>query len=191
MINLKFDPFPILETERLVLREITKDDTNEIFKMRSDPVTMKYIPRPLVNSIEEVHDLIQKMNDGEFNMNFAISIKPNPSLIGIIGFFRTQHEHFRSEFGYNLSPDHWNKGIITEAIPPMLKFGFEDLNLHSMEARIHPDNAASRKVLLKNDFVKEGYFKHDHFFNEKFQDTEVYSLLKADWRRAIQSKNSK
>ena len=76
-----------------------------------------------------------------------------------------------------LSENH-GKGIATEALERVMKYGFNEMNLHSMEAVIDPRNRASEKVLLKNGFEKEGHFKENTFFNGEFLDSVIYSKIK-------------
>jgi ribosomal-protein-alanine N-acetyltransferase len=64
-----------------------------------------------------------------------------------------------------------------EAIEAVISYGFGVMNLHTIQANVDPRNAASIKLLEKNDFVREAYFKEDHFYNEAFADTAVYTLL--------------
>lgn len=66
-------------------------------------------------------------------------------------------------------------------LPVLLNFSFNQLNLHSLEARINPENIPSKKLLLSFNFIKEGYFKQDYFYNNAFMDTEVYSMLKQNY----------
>jgi len=75
------------------------------------------------------------------------------------------------------------KGIVTEAIEAILVYGFEVMNLHSVEAIIDPDNIASERVLQKNGFVKEAHIIENEFFDGKFWDTVIYSLLKRNFRK--------
>ncbi len=110
-------------------------------------------------------------------INWAITLKENPKLIGIIGFYRTKPEHYRSEIGYMLLPEFNGQGIITEAITRMIEYGFNDMKLHSIEAIIDPDNIASAKVLEKNNFIKEAHLKENEFYDGRFLDTVIYSLL--------------
>ena len=91
MLNITFLPFHNLETERLYLRQLTNDDVHEIFALRSDPEVMKYIPRPLVTNKEEalahITMIEEKIVTNE-GINWAITLKGNPKLIGIIGHYR-------------------------------------------------------------------------------------------------------
>ena len=180
MSPFSFLPFPNLESERLVLRQITPDDVNEIFALRSNPETMKYIPRPLVTTIDQAMEHIKMIQDkivSSEGINWAITEKVNPKMIGIIGHYRIRWEHFRSEIGYMLLPEYHGKGIITEAIQLMVRFGFDDMKMRSLEAIIDPANLASAKVLEKNNFIKEAHIKENVFYDGKFLDTVIYSIL--------------
>ena len=74
MLTLNFTPFPILESERLHFRKLSNDDASEIFELRSNPETMKYIPRPLVTNINEVETL-QNKNQFQAKENIEITNK--------------------------------------------------------------------------------------------------------------------
>lgn len=180
MLTINFAPFPNLETERLQLRRIVKDDVNEIFELRSNPETMKYIPRPLAKSNEDAMGhiaLIDSKIENNEGINWAITLKNDTKLIGIIGHYRIKPEHYRSEIGYILLPEYHNKGIITEAIKCVVNYGFNEMRLHSIEAIIDPKNHVSEKVLQKNGFIKEAHLLENEFYEGKFLDTVIYSIL--------------
>ncbi|OXA75549.1 ribosomal-protein-alanine N-acetyltransferase [Flavobacterium aquidurense] len=180
MLEFNFSPFPIIETERLVLRRITSEDVNEIFELRSNPETMKYIPRPLVKTNEDALEHIAMIEDKiitNVGINWGISLRDNPKLLGIIGYYRMQPENYRAEIGYMLLPEFHGKGIIPESVNRLIRFGFDDLKLHSIEAVIDPDNLASEKVLQKCGFIKEAHFKESDFYEGRFLDKVIYSLL--------------
>ena len=184
MLTLSFTPFPILESNRLLLRAVTPEDVNEVYELRSNPETMKFIPRPLVTSPEvamEHIEMITKKIETNEGINWAITLKGNSKLLGIIGHYRIQPENYRSEIGYMILPEYQNQGITSEAIHLVLDYGFNQLNFHSVEAIIEPKNHASSKVLEKNGFVKEAHFLEDVFWNGQFIDSAVYSLLKRNF----------
>ncbi|OYU80376.1 MAG: alanine acetyltransferase [Flavobacterium sp. BFFFF1] len=185
MIEFDFSPFPEIQTERLLLRRLTADDVEPIYRLRSNPETMKFVPRPLVKNHEEamqhislINDLIDK-NEG---INWAITLKGNPEFIGIIGFYRTQKENHRSELGYMLLPEFSGRGITSEAVNGALEYGFNQMKLHSVEAVIDPENYASERVLQKNGFVKEAHFLENEFYDGRFLDTVIYALLKRNYK---------
>lgn len=180
MLFRNFNPFPNLETERLLLRRVVYEDVDEIFALRSDREVMKYIPRPLVNNAEEalVHiAIIDEKIDTNEGINWAITLKGDCKLIGVIGHYRIKPEHFRAEIGYMLLPEYHGKGIISEAIKEVVNYGFEVMKLHSIEAIIDPENFASEKVLQKNGFVKEAHLKENEYYEGRFLDTVIYSIL--------------
>lgn len=183
MLEFNFSPFPVLTTKRLLLRELTLNDAPELFFLRSDETVLKYVGREPAKSVEEVYNFIEMIrravNNNE-SIFWAIAWADEPDkLIGSICFWQLQPENYRAEIGYNLHPDHWGKGIITEAIETVLQYGFENMNLHSIEARTHPGNTGSTRSLEKNGFVKEGQLREDFYFNGQFHDTLIYSKLKS------------
>ena len=184
MININILPFPNLESERLLFREINEKDITEVMELRGNPETMQFIPRPLVTNEEEalahINNILSKKEESDA-INWVITEKGSDSLIGIIGFFRTQHENFRSELGYMILPQHNNKGYVTEAVRTVLNFGFNTLNLNSVNAIIDPNNMASSRVLEKNGFRKEAHFLEDFFWNNEFLDSVHYGLLKREF----------
>lgn len=184
MLVFNFSPFPNLETNRLNLRRLKSEDVSEILDLRSNPEIMQFIPRPLIKTKEEAHEFISVMDTNVNNnnvINWAITNKEEDKLIGMIGFYRMKPENYRAEVGYILSPEFNGKGIITEALERVIQFGFEEMELNSIEAVIDPENFGSEKVLLKNNFVKEGHFKEHTFFDGKFLDSVFYSLLKKNY----------
>jgi ribosomal-protein-alanine N-acetyltransferase len=180
MLTINFSPFPILETERLILRRVLPSDVKEMFELRSNPETMKYIPRPLLTNHEEALAHIQMMEDKiETNegINWAITLKGDDTMLGVIGHYRIKPEHYRAEVGYMILPEFQGKGITTEAVQCVVDYGFNTMQLHSIEGVIDPENGASEKVLQKCGFVKEAHFKENEYFDGKFIDAVVYSKL--------------
>ena len=181
MQPFSFLPFKNLESQRLILRRITAADVNEIFALRSDADLMKFIPRPLCKDVNDalVHiNMIQQKLETNEGINWAITLKGNDILIGIIGHYQIKWEHFRSEIGYMLAPEFKGKGVITEAVQLIVEYGFNEMNMHSLEAVIDPENIASARVLEKNNFIKEAHLKENGFFDGRFIDAVIYSLLK-------------
>ncbi|MFV8341944.1 GNAT family N-acetyltransferase [Flavobacterium sp. XS2P39] len=180
MSTINFSPFPNLETDRLLLRRVDENDVNEIFALRSNPETMKYIPRPLVKTTKDALEhiaLIDSKIESNEGINWAITLKGSPKLIGLIGHYRIRPEHFRAEIGYMLLPEFNGKGIISEAVKEVVNYGFKVMKLHSIEAVLDPENFGSEKVLEKNGFIKEAHLKENEFFEGRFLDSVIYSIL--------------
>ena len=180
MLIIDFKNFPEINTENLLLREVTVNDAEDLFLIRSNEKAMQYIDRPIAKSTNDALDLINiilncyKNNEA---ITWAICLKNSPKLIGTIGFWKIDKQNFRAEIGYILHPDYHRNGIMQEAIQAVIKFGFTKINLHSIEANVNPRNEASKNLLLKNGFVQEAYFKENYYYEGKFLDSVIFSLV--------------
>jgi [ribosomal protein S5]-alanine N-acetyltransferase len=186
MLNINFNPFPVLETERLTLSRLSNDDLIGVKKLRGNPENMKFIPRPLIKTDEEGLAHIKLINDridSNEAINWSISLKNKSEFIGLLGLYKIHIENFRAEIGYMILPEFKNQGIISEAVLAVNNYGFNVMNLHSIEAVIDPRNLASEKVLIKNGFVKEAHFIENEFAQGEFWDSVVYSLLKRNFKK--------
>lgn len=175
MLKLAFTPFPILHTTRLTLRQVTEQDSKEIFTLRSDDAVNKYLNRPKAKSPEDALNFIQNISKGIKNNDliyWGIIFKNQPILMGTIGFWNISAERKSAEIGYELLPHHQGKGIMQEAFPTILKFGFETMRLEIIEACTTVDNELSKKVLEKNNFKITGKLREEN----TEADILVYSL---------------
>lgn len=181
MLTFQFDTFPVLETDRMILRQVKTTDVDAIFQLRNDTQTVEYTARPPYESKKEAVDQINKMLDAYLSgdgLSWSITLKGSDEMIGGIGFWRMIREHYRAEIGYSLLPQYWNQGLMTEAIKKVVPFGLDEVGLHSIEANLNPHNMASIRILEKAGFVKEGYFKENYYFNGRFDDTLTYGKVK-------------
>lgn len=184
MLQIKFQPFPNLESERLLFRQLTNDDTASVFQIRSNPERMKYIPRPILETEQQALEMIEMMNQkiaDNTDINWAVCEKESGKFIGFMGFYRTQPENYRTEIGYMVSPEFDGKGYVTESVKTMLDFAFNQMGFHSVCAVIDPENVGSQKVLEKNGFRKEAHFIEDFLWNDKFIDSVHYGILKREF----------
>jgi RimJ/RimL family protein N-acetyltransferase len=78
-----------------------------------------------------------------------------------------------------------NKGYGTEAIELLLKFGFEDLNLHRIYLHVLKDNDRARKVYLKTGFTVEGELCEAAFINGKYLDVHLMSILRDTYKKRV------
>jgi len=182
MLSIHLAEFPTLYSERLVLRRIEKEDAPALLILRSDEVVMKYADQDKMKSIDEALKKVQ-LYATEFEtretIQWGISLKENKEvLIGSICLWNIQLNHYRAEIGYMLMPEFHRKGLMQEAISEVIQFAFKTLGFHSIEAQVNPFNEASIKILEKNGFVKEGHFRENYYYDGKFTDTAVYSLIK-------------
>ncbi|MDR2221400.1 MAG: GNAT family N-acetyltransferase [Flavobacteriaceae bacterium] len=174
------DTIPTLESDRLRLRLLKLEDAPALFDYFDKEEVLQYYDLAPFQRIEEAEQLIQiwnKRTTDKQGIRWAITSKDNDLLIGTIGFHNLSIENNRAEIGYDLHPNYWNKGYITEVISTILAFGFNTLKLHRIEAFIDPAHHASRKVLHKNGMQTEGVLR-DYFFEKgRFVDAEMLSII--------------
>jgi ribosomal-protein-alanine N-acetyltransferase len=181
MLALKFNPFPELKTQRLLLRRLDKTDANEIFFLRSNEDVLRHLGKEPANSIAEAENfigVIDKAIDENESILWGIAFSDETStIIGTICLWNFKKENYRGEIGYILHPGHWRKGIMKEAINAVVSYGFNVLGMHSIEALLSPGNIASSAVLESTGFVKEAHLKESFYFKGEFDDTLIYSKL--------------
>jgi ribosomal-protein-alanine N-acetyltransferase len=190
MINKDyFEEFPKLETPRLILRKQEFSDAVEVKQIRSDERVMLYMDSKRHTSIEIAKQFVAEnvaMYDNQKGLFWALIEKKSGLYIGDFAFFDIDYKNARTEIGYTLKPEFWKKGLMKEAMQVIFNFGFNKLNLHSLEANINPGNTNSRNILTKMGFKKEAYFRENYFFNGQFLDSEIYSLLGSDFLKQNQ-----
>jgi ribosomal-protein-alanine N-acetyltransferase len=179
MLTLNFTPFPVIETERLVLRNITHEDVADVFEIRSNPETMRYIPRPIAQTLDDakaIIDMILGFTSKNERINWAMTEKGSNKLIGIIGYVNTNQDSNRAEIGYVINNDYQRKGYMYEALLATVKYGFDMMSVHTIEAVIRTENTPSVQLVEKAGFTREAMFRDYINFNG-YHDAYVYTLI--------------
>lgn len=180
MLSIHFHPFPNLTTDRLELNQISIEDADQLFELRSDKQVMQYIPRKPAETIDDAIQLIHHFDEvihHNEKITWGIYLTETQRLIGTIGYMNIYKERFRAEIGYLLAPRYQGQGIMSEALKRVIDFGFHEMQLHSIEAIIHPDNQESARLLEANQFIKEAHLKDNQYFNGIFIDSIIYSRI--------------
>ena len=141
MLQVNFTPFPNLQSERLILRQITVEDVEQVYEIRSDAATMKYIPRPLAinkqDALDHIQTIMKGLEDNE-SVAWAITLTGDVKLVGIICLLRMQLKNFRTEIGYVLHPGYHGKGIMDEAVKLVIDYAFNALKFHLSKRSLTP-----------------------------------------------------
>lgn len=183
-----FKTFPLLETNRLLLRSFEKGDADDFFMIRSNDAVMKHMdseplasPREAVKTIQENLALFKERK----GITWALIEKTESTFLGYFSIWQIDRVHARAEIGYALKPSFWGKGYMKEAMSSILPFAFNQLNIHSIEANINPHNTTSENLLKSIGFKKEAHFRENFWFKRSFHDSIIYSLLQTDLPQAI------
>lgn len=174
-----FAVFPVLDTERLVLRELRADDDRALHPLFADPEMMRYWGEPH-DSLAATTAMVNRIIEAywaQAGIEWAVTLRDGGELIGKVCHHRLIKAHFRSEIGYILARPHWGHGYVHEALRAIIAFGFDTLKLHSIEAQLDPNNVRSARVLERLGFVKEAHLRENYFVHGGFVDTAIYSLL--------------
>ena len=176
-----FDEFPVLTTNRLRLRAITAEDAAALFAMRSNGRINQFIARDNMIDPEAAARLAEKTIAAYHNrqgIGWAGMLRENKELIGTCGFNRIDYPNLRAEIGGELSVDYWGKNIALEAVGAIVQFGFDTMNLHTIEAKVAPDNRGAVFLLEKIGFKKEAHFRDCIYYDGRFLDMAVYGLVR-------------
>lgn len=179
-----FGAFPLLETPRLLLRELTTNDTQAVFHIRSDFQVTRYNTGLAYERLQQAQDLIEAIKTGYqdgIELRWGITLKPDPTVIGMCGFnYWVRHDH-RASIGYDLARAYWGQGIMSEAVRAMVDFGFKRMDLNRIEADADERNPASARVLAKIGFRQEGVQKEQFYENGEFHNLLLFSLLRREY----------
>ena len=170
----------ILHTKRLTLRVVTPEVYEEIFKLPESEV-MEFFG---LTTQKELDKEVKRFQNGLQTFNktflyFQLLDKETSTIIGWCGYHTWYTDHDRAEIGYGLTSDEFKrKGLMTEVLSPIIEYGFNEMNLHRIEAFASPENIPSIKLLTFNNFQKEGLLKEHYLKDGVYEDSAVYALIR-------------
>lgn len=176
--------FEFLETERLRLRKMTDGMYEDIVLHSSDQEVIRLF------GIKE-EDLEKERAKAEkgfsmFNKSmliFHLVDRSSDTVIGWCGYHTWFREHRRAEIGYMLfSEEFYGKGLMSEAVKEVIRYGFETMKLNRIDALVGPENHASLKIVDKFGFKQEGVLRHHYFTKERFEDSVYFGLLAEEYQ---------
>jgi len=178
----------MIETERLILREMRASDAADLLEYQSNPDIVRYIPWP-VGTKETVQLHIDKMlanikplpqEEGEY-LVLVWELKTTGKVIGQSNISMQSKDHLRGEVGWVTHQDFQRQGFAYEASMAMLKFGFEKMGLHRIVAEMDTRVAGSAQVALKLGMRKEAEFRQVEFFKGEWCDMWLFAILKSEF----------
>ncbi|MGL4581624.1 MAG: GNAT family N-acetyltransferase [Flavobacterium sp.] len=152
----------ILETERLLLRELTIDDATNFYQLNLNPNVMRYTGDDAFSSVEEAHTFLANYSDYERNGygRWAVIRKEDNAFLGWCGL-KYNADIGETDIGFRFFEEFWNKGYATESAKACLEYGFTTLGLPHIIGRAMRENMASIKVLEKIGLVYDNEFDFD------------------------------
>ena len=160
---------PKLETERLILRPLSMDDLDAVFKWAGDPRVNKYMIYPLYKNKEEGIEWLKSLYQDDDKKDFGFVLKETGELIGSGGIYYHPERGLWS-IGYNLAYDYWNRGFTTEAMEKIIEWGRQELGIKEVAATFAVENVGSRRVMEKLGMT----FLEDHDYT-KLDGSETFT----------------
>lgn len=170
---------PTLETERLILRPLSLDDLNAVFKWAGDPRVNKYMIYPLYKSVEDGREWLESLYKDNDKKDFGFVLKETGKLIGSGGIYYHPDRGIWG-IGYNLAYDYWNRGLVTEAMQRIISWARENFEVHCIAGTFAIGNVGSQRVMEKlglTFYEDSEYTKLDG--SETFK-AKTYSLVFKD-----------
>ncbi|MHB1483058.1 MAG: GNAT family N-acetyltransferase [Saccharofermentanales bacterium] len=172
-----------LETKRLILRPWRESDFEAAHTYASELENVRFMPFG-PNTESETKDFITRSinnnaADPQTNYVYAITLKESGAVIG--GCEISKYGESEAALGWILHRDYWKQGLGTELADALIKFGFEELNLHRIYATCDAENYGSYRVMERNNMRREGHFIKKNFRRGEWRDEFVYAILKEEW----------
>ncbi len=177
--------FPRLETERLVLRQMTLDDAESVLSYFADEEVTRYIDVPSMTDLEQAEKVIMygiSLFERREGIRWGIARPGDERLIGTCGFDNvTKVRGSRGEVKYDLSRPCWGRGLMAEALAEVVRFGFEEMELNRIEALVVKDGDRSQRLLRRLGFQEEGTLRGYSYWKGRYWDEVSFSLLRDEW----------
>ena len=176
-----------LATSRLSLQMIAMDDLDDIHYLHSLPETDRYNTLGIPKDKAATHNLIQHWLRQQLdrpNQHFVWRISDNKSksFVGLVALDLGAERFRLGTVWYKLLPEFWRQGLATEALNEVLRFSFEELHLHRVEAGCATENVASARVLEKAGMQQEGSKRKVLPIRGEWVDNYEYAILEEDWQ---------
>jgi ribosomal-protein-alanine N-acetyltransferase len=168
-------------SERLAYRALCPKDVSLVFHLHSFPEVAKYNTIGLPKNETETTKILSKRLDtsDKLNMGWIIYNHAN-QFVGEVGFVLAPKRFHKAEISYSLLPSFWNNGYATEVVTHFIRFAFNDLQLHRLEAGVAINNKASIRVLEKCGMKREGHHRKILPLADGWSDSFSYAILKEE-----------
>lgn len=179
-----FSHLPELHTQRLTMRKLLVADTDDMYEYACRQDVTKYLTWNPHADRAYTKEYLQYLG-GRYAVgmfyDWAIVYDADCKMVGTCGFTSFNCSADSAEVGYVLNPNYWGKGIAREALQRVLRFGFEELGLHRIEARFMEGNDRSRHVMETVGMTFEGIFRESMLIKGNYVSVGVCSILRSEW----------
>ena len=178
----------MLKTERLNIKELTSADIDNVHKLHSLPETDEFNTLGIPENIQTTENILTEWltlqnQEPRSSYIFSIDKTDDNNFVGLIAINLGKINYKTAEVWFKIHKDYWRKGYTTEALTRLLDFGFNELNLHRIEAGCAVENIASSKTLEKVGFTREGMKRKKLPIRGEWKDNYFYGILEEDFNK--------
>ena len=177
-----FDVFPVLRTERCVLRRLVVEDAPALFSMLSDSELARFTPRKPLQRLGDAVDLIRSVGldfATRRAVRWGVCLSEDGPIVATVGLHEWDRFHRHVSIGFDVSRDHWGKGLGHEIVSAVVQFAFDHLYAHRVEAYVMRGNQNSERLLDSVGFQKEGELAQRMYKDGHQYDVMVYAQLES------------
>ncbi|MEM9546949.1 MAG: GNAT family N-acetyltransferase [Bacteroidota bacterium] len=173
------NPYPILESERTILRQFDASDLIHVFKGLSHPEVIKYygVSFLTLEATKEQMEWFRDLERTETGIWWAICKESSGEFLGAGGLCELSKEHKKAEIGFWLLPEYWGKGYMSEVMPLILNYAFDVLHLHRIEGFVESENENCKRAMKRLNFTLEGTMRDSEIKNGQFISVDIYSKI--------------
>lgn len=176
----------MLQTPRLQLQEITRNELQLVHELHSLPETDEFNTLGIPENIGVTEQIMtgwlaNQQIEPRPAYVFSIYLKDSGQFAGLMGMKMGKSNYHTAEVWYKLHKDFWVNGYATEALKELLAFGFNDLKLHRVEAGCAVENIGSIRVLEKVGMTREGRKRKKLPLKSGWMDNYFYAILEEDF----------
>jgi len=177
----------ILRGEKVYLRELRDDDLPLLVKWWNDPQaaalqTLVVRPQPESTIVEKFR--AWSANQESTRAWFTIVAQEDDGLVGSISLFCAQAPTRAATLAISIGPEHWSRGLGTDALRVMVRYGFQELGLNRIGLGVWAFNDRAIAAYRKAGFVEEGRRRQMTFHAGRFHDEVLMRILRTEWDEA-------
>jgi RimJ/RimL family protein N-acetyltransferase len=174
---------PLLTGKRVTLRQLRESDAKSLFAMLTTEEVSRFISPPpaTVEGFERFIMWTLRMRDLGAYACFAVTLDDQDAAIGIFQLRGLEAGFATAEWGFAIGSEYWGSGVFVEGAELMVRFAFETVGVHRLEARASIKNGRGNGALRKIGAVQEGVLRRSFLRNGEYHDQVLWSILEEDW----------
>jgi ribosomal-protein-alanine N-acetyltransferase len=171
--------FPIIRTNRYLLRQFAETDLENVFTGLSHPDVIKYygVNFTSLEATKKQMKWFAELENNGAGIWWAVCSPDNTIFYGAGGLYYVNKEHKKAEIGFWLLPDYWKNGMMTEIIPVIVNYGFDQMGLHRIEGFVESGNFNCKNAMAKLNFTHEGTMTDCEVKKGNYISLDIYAKI--------------